>query len=186
MSQRTVLPNGMAVAIAGQLADTGPHDIITGFSAESTLSIPWGFGLRKAASGNPQGHVLPTGTSGTFEIVGVNILRYDAMRQGSADADGNYAGEVGSTGLLPKAMLEVGRKGRAYVPVEVEVRDGDRAYCRIGPGGASGGAGIWGGTGISGMIDCRKQAVFRSNTVVSADGTSRIAVLEFDFTASPV
>lgn len=186
MSQRTVAPNGMAVAIAGQLADTGPHDIVTGFSAEAVNQIPWGHGLRKAASGDPQGHVLPTGTSGTFEVVGLNLLRSDAMKAGSADADGNFAGEVGSVGLLPKGMLEVARKGRAWVPVEIDVRDGDRAYCRIGPNGASGLAGIWAGTGVSGMIDCRKQAIFRSNTIVSADGTTRIATLEFDFTSSPV
>ena len=185
MSQTTVLPNGMAVALPGQLADTGPHDVVTGFSGETVLQIPWGYGLRKAFSGDPQMHILPTGASGTFEIVGINAFRNNAMKGGAQLADGSFPGEVGASGLLPKAMLDVLRAGRAYVPVEADVRDGDRAFCRAGAQGASGGAGIWLGTGVSGTVDCRRQAVFRSNTILSADGTTRVALLEFDFTNFP-
>lgn len=181
MSQTSILPNGMAVALPGQRADSGPHDIVTGFSAEPVAQMAWGYGVRKAPNQDPQMHLLPTGPSGTFEIVGVNLFRPDAMRQGAALGDGSFPGEVGGTGIAFRGMLEVGRKGRAWVPVEVDVRDGDRAFCRSNTGLA----GIWLGTGGTGLVDCRKQAVFRSNTTISADGTTRVAILEFDFTASP-
>jgi hypothetical protein len=181
MSQINILQNGMAPAVPGQEADTGPHDIVTGFSAEPTLQMAWGYGLRKAPNQDPQMHLLPTGPSGTFEIVGVNLYRTDAVRLGAVLGDNASPGEVGATGVVFRGMLEVARKGRAWVPVEVDVRDGDRAFCRSNTGLA----GIWLGTGGTGLVDCRRQAVFRSNTTISADGTTRVAILEFDFTTSP-
>lgn len=186
MSQTTVPPGGMSPGIAGMKYDTGPHDIVSGFNAEASAQIPFGYGLMKAPNGAQDSYVLPTGPSGTMEIAGLNVFSLTHVRAGAVDAAGVFAGDLGASGLLPKAGMQVARQGRFWVPVDYDVRNGDRAFCRVTATGAQT-PGSWVGTNLGGSYvrDCRAQAVFRSATYTAADGTTRIAVLEVDFTNQP-
>lgn len=198
MSQTTVNAGGQAIGVAGQLADSGDHDIVSGFNKD-TSQFPFGFGARVQPGSAGDAYLLATGFSGLspgLEVAGVNLYGLNHHRAGSLDAAG-YQGDMGASGLLPNASMQVLRKGRVLVPVEIAVVAGDRAWCRGVATGSSGSAawqGIWSGTGYnlvndgagsSYMIDCRRQGVFRTASYTAADGTTKVAVLEVDFTNRP-
>ncbi len=193
MSQTTVSAGGQPIGFPGQLADSGLHDIVSGFSQEATNPIPFGAGLRAGTS--PDGYLMPTGFSTVLPIEGISVFSFDHNRAGTVDSAGLYSGDMGASGLLPKSSLQVLRKGRIIVPVEQTVVRGDRGFCRgIATGASSNGnVGIWSGTGYGAMalgvaagpsfhVDCTAQTQFRSATFVAADGTTRVAILEVDFT----
>ncbi len=195
MSQTTVSAGGQPIGVAGQLADSGIHDIVSGFSQEATNPIPFGAGLRAGTS--VDGYLMPTGFSTSLPIEGISVFSYDHNRAGTVDSAGNYSGDMGASGLLPKSSLQVLRKGRVLVPVEGVVRRGDPGFCRgIATGASSNGnVGIWSGTGYGAMslglaaspsyhVDCSKRSEFRTGSFTAADGTTLVAVLEVDFTAN--
>lgn len=188
MSQTTVSAGGQPIGVAGQIADSGIHDIVSGFSQESSAQIPFGFGVRGGTS--VDGYVNATGFSLVLPINGVNVFDFAHSRAGTQDANGNYSGDMGASGLLPKSSMQIMRKGRVLVPVEQTVFNGQRAWCRgIATGTSLNAAmvGMWNGTnlGASYHVDVTSSAVFRSNTFTSADGTTLVAVLEVDFTNKP-
>lgn len=182
MSQTSVTAGGMAVGIPGQKYDTGPEDVVSGFSQEASAQIPFGYGLVQSPN-VADGYFLPTGVSGAMEIVGLSVFSLAHMKAGAVDAAGVYAGDLGASGLLPKAPLQVARQGRYLVPVEANVRVNDRAYCRVTATGAFT-PGSWAGTNYGGSYvrDCTQQGVFRSGTFTAVDGVTKVAVLEVDFT----
>lgn len=196
MSQTTVSAGGQSIGVAGQIADSQDGtDIVSGFNMEATAQMPMGFGVRVQPGSNGDGFLLATGFSGLgpgTEIAGVNAFSYNHQRAGVADSAGTFAGDMGASGLLPKAGLQVLRRGRIIAPVEINVVAGDRAWCRgiaTGSSSSAGMVGIWSGTGYnvagagsSYMVDCRTQAVFRSGTYTAADGTTKVAILEVNFT----
>jgi len=194
MAQTTVSAGGQSIGVAGQLADSAEgRDVVSGFNKEATAQIPFGFGVRVQPGSNGDGFLLATGFSGGApgtEVAGINVFSFNHFKQGAADPLGNFAGDLGGSGLLPNAGLQVLREGRVLVPVEINVVAGDRAWCRgIATGTTSNTAGIWSGTGYnvagagsSYMIDCTRQGVFRSGTYTAADGVTKVAVLEVDFT----
>ena len=101
MSQTTVPAGGMALGVAGQIADSGEGiDIVSGFSQEAVNQIPFGYGLMKGP--NPDGYQLPTGASGTVEIVGLSVFSLFHNRAGTVDSAGNFSGDMGASGLIPK------------------------------------------------------------------------------------
>ncbi len=186
MSQTTILPGGQTIGFAGMIADSYPNpDITSGFNMD-TQQIPFGFGLmHQPGAADERAYVLPTGPTGSVVIDGLSVFDMCHSRGGSVDSYGNYSGDMGASGLLPKAGLQVGRKGRFLVPVESAVVVDDRPFCRIVPTGALS-QGSWGGTGIAGfMKDCTNQGVFRSATYTAADGVTKVAILECNFTAKP-
>lgn len=195
MSQTSVNAAGQSIGIAGQLADTGEgQDIVSGFNMEATSQMAFGFGLRVQPGSNGDGFLIATGFTNQvgLEVAGINTFSFSHNRAGVQDVNGNYSGDMGASGLLPKAGLQVLRKGRVLAPVEQNVVAGDRAWCRgiaTGTSSISALAGIWAGTGYntgangsSYMLDCRRQGVFRSASYTAADGTTKVAVLEVDFT----
>lgn len=195
MAQTTVSAGGQAAGLAGQIADSANPDIVSGFNKESTSQIPWGCGVRVQPGSNGDGFLLATGFSGGApgtEVAGINIFNFNHFRQGAADPLGNFAGDLGGSGILPNGGMQIMRDGRAWVPVEIAVVAGDRAWCRgiaTGASLASNTVGQWAGTGYNAagngssyMIDCTRQAVFRSGTYTAPDGVTRIAILECDFT----
>lgn len=188
MSQTTVSASGQAVGIAGQLADTSDvQDIESGFNKEASNQMPFGFGLRVQPGSNGDAYLLPTGFSNVGgDVAGVNVFGYNHQRVGAADSAGNFAGDLGGSGLLPNASLQVLRKGRIYAPVQAAVKAGDRPFCVGIPTGTVA-AGLWAGSGYGGSyhIDCTRQGVFRSSSYTAADGTTLVAVLEVDFTNKP-
>lgn len=184
MSQRSVSAGGMAAGLPGQIADSNlVTDIVSGFSNEATVQLPLGYGVAQVA-GIADAYQGASGASGG--IAGINVLGLNHMRAGALDADGVNIGDMGASGLLPDASMQIGRKGRFYVPVEHNVRPDDRAFCRIVATGALT-PGSWVGTNFGGSYvkDCTAQGVFRSTTYTSADGTTKVAVLEVDFTNKP-
>jgi hypothetical protein len=124
-----------------------------------------------------------------------------AVKEGTGDNDANLPGagtdklagillhshaydknnELGTTGLKPKAVLGVLRKGRVYVTVEEAVVKGDRLFVRhtAGVGGTQKGAVRKSAVGGE-TVDATKQGVFL--TSASAAG---LAVLEVDFVNEP-
>jgi hypothetical protein len=196
MSQTTVSAGGQAIGLAGQVADSAEgRDIVSGFNKEATNQIGFGLGVRVQPGSNGDGFLLASGFSGGspgMEVAGINVFSYNHMKQGAADPAGNFAGDLGGSGLLPNAGMQVGREGRFIVPVEIAVVAGDRAWCRGIATGTSSSAniqGIWAGTGYNAagtgssyMIDCTRQGVFRSGTYTAADGVTKVAILETDFT----
>lgn len=182
MSQTSVSAGGQSIGVAGQCADSAPRDIVSGFSQETTNQIPFGFGLR--AGSTQDGYLLPTGSSGGPEIEGISVFDFNHNRAGAVDSAGNYSGDIGASGLLAKSSLQVARKGRFIVPVAYTVQRGDRAFC-YGVGTGTFTPGLWAGTGVGGasyVIDCTSKGQFRSGTYTAADGTTKVAVLEVDFT----
>lgn len=185
MSQTTVSSSGQSIGVAGQVADSRDvRDIVSGFSQELTAQIPFGFGLMKGTT--PNGYFLPTGPSGSMEVAGINTFGLNHARAGSVDSGGNFSGDMGASGLLPKSSMQVMVAGRVLVPVEVNVLNGDRPYCRVVATGALS-QGAWLGSGMGGSYvrDCTAQGIFRSNTFTAADGVTKVAILEVDFTAKP-
>lgn len=185
MSQRSVLPGGMAIGFAGQIADSNPvRQIDSGFNAD-TANIQFGAALQYVA-GTEKGYALPTGPSGI--IAGLSVFSYNHARAGVADTDGFYTGDQGATGLLPKAGLQVARKGTYLVPVPsgINVKYGDRGFCAVFDG-ATLPRGNWVSTNLGSTLvrDCSAQTMFKSASQVSADGTTLVAVLEVDFSAKP-
>lgn len=188
MSQTTVSAGGMAIGVAGQLADSGPHDVLSGFN-DASAQMPFGFGVR--ASSEERGYILATGFSNVVAVDGVNLFGHNHIKIGAADAVGAYAGDLGASGLLENASLQVLRKGRVMVPVEAAVTRGQRPWCRgVATGNVS--AGIWRGADLNNAplsasyhVDCSRQGVFTTASFTAADGTTLVAVLDCDFTNRP-
>lgn len=196
MSQTTVSSGGQSIGVAGQIADSQEgRDTVSGFSKEPAgTQIPFGFGVRVQPGSNGDGFLLATGFSNIglgFDVAGVNTFDFNHARAGVADSAGNFSGDLGASGLLPNASLQVTRRGRILVPVEINVVAGDRAWCRgVGTGALT--PGSWAGTGYnvttngsSYMLDVTRLGVFRSGTYTAADGTTKVAILDCDFTGRP-
>jgi len=186
MSQTTVSSSGQTIGLPGQVADSmDTNDIVSGFNSEASNQLPWGYGLMRGPAGQ-NSFVLPSGASGTMEVSGLNVFSAAHQRAGNADPNGNFSGDMGASGLLPKASLQVGIRGRFIVPVENTVQPGDRAFCRVVATGALTN-GIWSGTNMGGSYvrDCTQQGIFRSSTYTAYDGTTKVAVLEWDAVNKP-
>lgn len=188
MAQLTVSAGGMSIGIPGQIADSGPHDIVSGFN-EGTAQIPFGYGLRQGSVADF--YQLATGFSNVSQIVGLSVYDYCHVRSSNVDPLGKSSGDLGASGLVQNAGLQVARKGRYLVPVEASPAVNDRAWCRgVATGSLT--AGVWRGAaagsaplGASYHVDCTSQGVFRSVALTAADGTTLVAVLEVDFTNKP-
>jgi hypothetical protein len=127
-----------------------------------------------------------------YPVVGVNLHRPTAGQAGAADPNGRYDGDLGGSGLLQYADLDVLRKGPVWLPVEAAVTKGQRGWCRgIATGSLTPGSwrgvdvGAAGPLGASYFVDCSKQVQFRSASVTAADGTTLVALAEVDFVNSP-
>lgn len=188
MSQTTISAGGQSIGVAGQVADSGDVDSLSGFN-DASAQMPFGYGVR--FSTNRDGYVLATGFSNVVPVQGVNMFGHNHQKAGAADAAGNYAGDLGASGLLENAWLSVGRKGRFLLPVEAAPSIGDRLWCRgVATGSLT--AGVWRGAAVGSAplsasyhVDCTRQGVFISSSFTSVDGTTLVAVAEVDFTTLP-
>jgi hypothetical protein len=188
MSQTTISAGGQARYNAGDLADSGLNDNLSGIN-EETVEMPWGYGLRDGAS--ERGYKLATGFSGAVPVTGV-LARSIASQRITFPNGQNNGGNFGGSGLLQYADLRVVHKGRVVVPVEGAVTLGQGAWCRgVATGTLTRGSWLGAARGAAGPlsasyhVDCSKQAVFRSASFTAADGTTTVAILEVDFTNSP-
>src|SRR5262245_5752386 len=109
MSVQTSYSREMTIAIAGMIADAHlNHSIDTKVSAEASAEIPFGVFIVKKATGGDLTAVLPA-TNATLPIAGLVLYSVDYSKGDN--------GELGDTGLKPEALLNVMRRGRAYVAV---------------------------------------------------------------------
>lgn len=109
MSVQTSYSREMTKAFAGMIADAHlNHSIETKVNAEASAEIPFGVFVAKKATGGDLTAVLPA-TNGTLPICGL-VLHSDTYSKGDD-------GELGDTGLIPLALLDVMVKGRAWVNV---------------------------------------------------------------------
>lgn len=182
MSQTSVSSTGQAVGVAGQLFDNAEVvDVVSGFSEEASAQIPFGVGLKQGAA--DQGVLNMAGS--TDVVAGISVFGYNHM---PANAAGTI-GDLGTTGLLPKAGLQVLRKGRILALLDAGVASvavGDRAYVRYSANGGNTVLGAWSNATDAGHnTDMTKVGVFVSSMSTAADGTSKLAVLEVDFTNKP-
>ncbi len=190
--QTSVPAGGQGVAIAGQLGDASDPSVKSGINEAST-QIPFGYGLRDGTT-NERGYLLATGFSGVLPIAGVALHGQNHVAAGNADADGNFQGDLGGSGLLQNAPIDVLRRGQVWLPVENTVTKGMRGWCRgiatgsltpgVWAGAAVGAAGV-GPFGASYHVDASKQVKFVTGVYTAADGTTQIALAECDFVNGP-
>ncbi len=117
MSQTTVPAlQGAVQGFAGQLADASDNDVVTMVSEESSAEIPMGAMVMQGTADDQA--LLPTSSAAV--MVGIVLHSH----QYSKDI------ELGTTGLKPKACLNILRKGRCLVYSETEVVKGLAAFVR--------------------------------------------------------
>lgn len=195
MSQTTINAGGQSIGDAGDVADTGSNDFLSGFNGGSA-QIPFGYGVAPNALANSF-YALPTGMSNAYPVGGVFMRRANYQPQITLP-NGQTVGDLGASGIVQNAPMNVMVRGRVLVPVEAAVTRNQRAWCR----GVATGAltqGSWRGadvgsvplggsitTGASYFIDCTRAGVFRTASFTAADGSTLVAVLECDFTVGVV
>jgi hypothetical protein len=179
MSQTTVASAGQSIGVAGQVADSGPHDIVSKFSEEASAEMAFGLGVVQGTGAN--GVLLPSGSGDKF--AGVNVFGFNHMP--------GTNGDLGTTGLKPKAGLQLMRKGRILVKLDKSVTvvspGVDRPYLRYTADGTTNPeVGAFGVASDSGKnLDITKNGVFVSGMLTLADGTGHAAILEFDAAIKP-
>lgn len=190
MSQTSVSAGGQAAAVAGQIGcDPQECDIKSGVN-EASAQMPFGYGVRLGSG--ERGYLLATGFSGSVPVAGVNCFGYNHAPAGSADANGNFQGDMGGSGLLQNSSLDVMRRGSVWLPVESTITKGHGLWCRgVATGSLTAGSwlgaarGAAGPLGASYHVDCSKQGMFVTGVYTAADGTTSIALAEVDFVNSP-
>lgn len=195
MSQTTINAGGQAIGDAGDPADAGHHETLSGFNG-NTAQIPFGYGVAPGTLANSF-YGLPTGMSNAYPVGGIFVRRANYQPQITLP-NAQTVGDLGASGIVQYAPMNVGIVGRWLVPVEAAVTRNQRAWCR----GVATGAltqGSWRGadvgsvplggsitTGASYFIDCTRAGVFRTASFTAADGSTLVAVLEVDFTVGVV
>jgi len=115
MSQ-TSISTTMALAYAGLLADSGFHDVISRVNGEASAEIRFGAMVAQDTA-DDECDLLAADTDKPIGVV-VHSHAYDKPN------------DLGDTGLKPKAMVNVLRKGRIWVPVEEAVVAMDPVFVR--------------------------------------------------------
>lgn len=110
MSVQTSYGVTRTIAIEGQLADNGPHDVIPLFNGESSAKINFGRAVKWNGTDGLSAK-LPAAESDIVAGIVVHANQY------STGSDG----ELTSTGLIPGAMMSVLRKGRVWVMARTAV-----------------------------------------------------------------
>jgi hypothetical protein len=186
--QTSISATGQPIGVAGQRIDDGPGDITSGFSEETVLEIPFGCGI--VAGVADDGVKLPSGAGDT--PVGINEWTPDHQVAGVNDPTGAPTGDLGSTGLKPKASIAKSRKGRFLVPLDagtVVVPNVSRPFLRFRTdGGVNVQPGTWAIAQDGGvnLIDCTRLGVFVSSAFTAPNatgGSALVAILECDFTS---
>lgn len=167
MSVQTSYGTTRTKAIEGALADDGPHDVIPLYNAEASAEIAFGRGVKQGTTDD--GALLPTAQAD--KIAGITL-----------HTDQYAAEELGTTGMKPKAVMSILRRGRVWAMARSAVTPGDRLYVRAvsSDTGFETKGGLEDAADSTDMVDCTAQGVWRST---AAQG--ELAVLEVDFTNKP-
>lgn len=184
MSQTVINPAGQPIAVAGQIADNMPSEDVTTAFNESTVQAP--FGAAMAQGSGALGVRVPNAL--TDIIVGANIWSAD-HQPAVTQPGGQVAGDIGGSGLLQYARIQLGRRCRFWAPLEprpiASVAVNDPLFARVIPTGNLW-AGSWSNTAdASYCVDLSRAGKFRSGINYLADaavpsGTAG-ALAEIDF-----
>lgn len=169
MSQTFIDPAGQPVGRAGQLADNGPKDVLSGVNNEASAGIPFGVAVKvDVTDDSGRGYLNLAANSDKVNGITLYAYAHQPGTTGDIDTDGN---------LKPGAMLDILNQGRVLVVVEEAVSVGDRAYVRAVASGSEVLGAFRKSADASDTIDITKNAIFRT-----AAGIGGLAVVEVDFT----
>lgn len=173
MSQTSYALN-LTASFAGMLADgSTAHQVETRINAEASAEIPFGTFVVTGGSVGDAGAVLPS--AGTTKLVLGPVVHSHAYSKGDN-------GELGTSGLKPKTVMNVLVRGRIWVLTETSVAVGDPVFVRYasGAGGTVLGR-VRNATVSSEMIDLTTKARFITSATVTS--TPVLACIEVDMTA---
>jgi hypothetical protein len=167
MSVQTSYGTTRTKAIEGALADNGPHDVVVKYNGEASAEIAFGRGVKFGATDDAA--LLPSAQAD--KICGITV-----------HSDQYAAEELGTTGMKPKAVMSVLRKGRIWAMARSAVTPGDRLFIRAvsSESGFEKYGGLEDAADASDMIDSTAQGVWLDT---AAQG--ELARLEVDFTNKP-
>lgn len=161
----------ITAAIAGLLADDGPHDIIAMVNEEASASIPFGVAVKKGTADT--GAKLPAAETDAIIGITVHTHNYSNSPNGDLDSSGD---------MKPGAVMNVLRRGRIWVYARsgAVVAFDSRLWVR-----AVAGVGEYLGAAedaddSTDTIDCTKQGQF-----ITSGNTDALVVLEVDFLIKP-
>lgn len=181
MSVQTTYSDAPAAAYSGLLIGDD-HDIIPMKNVEASAEMPFGAAVcfKLSSPATDQDAVLPAAETDT--VCGI-VVKSNVYDRTYTLMDGSTAGELGTTGLKPGAMLNILRKGTIWVYCRTAIAVGDRLWVRaVASGGSPAeflGAPENADDGTD-TIDCTKQGVFMSSCAAGG-----FAKLEVDFTNKP-
>jgi hypothetical protein len=163
MSQ-TSYSNTQPIAFAGMKADFQGEDVVDSFiQGEASAEVPFGVFMQKKGSGDERNALLPAGNA-VLPTIGL-VLHSHSYSVGAN-------GELGTSGLKPKAALDLMVVGRAWVIAENGSAYGDSVYVR------------YAGTGQKGGV---RSAAVNSETYklnnarfISKSSAAGLAMIEFD------
>lgn len=174
MAVQTSVTDAPAVAFAGLLV--GKHHTIDPFkNAEASAEMPFGYAVAFRGSGTDQDALLPLAANSPI-ICGI-IVQSDVYDRTYTLANGSTAGELGTTGLKPGAMLNVLRKGRVWAVCVSGCTPGSRLFVQKTVNGGTRPLGALDSAADgANSVDCTTAGVWL--TTASAGG---LAILEVDF-----
>jgi hypothetical protein len=167
MSVQSSYSSQLTKAIEGQLADAGAHDVLSMVNNEAAAEMGFGLAVCFEGSTDDQGALAPDDV--TDKIAGILMHSHDYSQS-----------DLGDTGLLPGATLNILRKGRIWVRPEEAVAPGDRLFIRAEAAGEEREGAVRMSADGADCIDSTTQGVF----LTSAEA-GELAVLEVDFTNDP-
>lgn len=167
---QTSYTTNQPIAFPGLKGDATLSVVETRINAEGSAEIPFGVFVVKGGSVGDPGCVLPTAS--TVKLVLGPVVHSHAYSKG-------INGELGTSGLKPKAVLNILVKGRIWVLSETDAAVGDPVFVRYASGAGGTQLGAVRNATVSGeMIDLTIKG--RYVTSVTA---GNLAMIEVDMTA---
>jgi hypothetical protein len=170
MTVQTTYSSSLSPRIAGQLADSGSHDIVAMVNREASSSIPLGRVVMFGSTTDPTSMKIVADENAICAGVLLHSYEYDPTY------------DLDSTGLKAGRPGQVLRRGRVIVELEDACSIGDRGWVRGAAGVA--GAELVGGVLIaddgSDTVDATGQIVF-----LEAGAAGDLVMVEVDFTNKP-
>jgi hypothetical protein len=158
----------MAKAYAGMQNGLNKNQVVPGLNEEAATELPWGVAVKQ---GTADDGVLALTAVGNF-IKGI-VQSSHAM----ARDPGTGVGELGSTGVMPKAVADIAEAGELWVKIEEDVTPTSAVRIRVAGGGTPG---AFRATSAGGgnSVDVSRWCRYKGTYSVASDGC---ALLEFNF-----
>lgn len=166
MSVQTTYSTNMSAAFAGMRASYNAGDVVVPMrNNEASAEIAFGRAVKYEGSTDDDGALLPTAE--TSKIAGI-VLHRHGYTVGSA-------GELGTTGLKPGAIMEVMKRGEIWAICEDGCAPGDKLWVRAVAGGDPEFlGGLNSADDSTDMVDCT--AVGEWRTTAAAGGLAKLMI----------